>query len=1168
MNIGGLLAPSRPSRRTIAIVTVAFLVAGFMVLGTRPAWALTACELDAGVLTITTIDADTVTIARNLAGTFILSSATNPGGDVPCSGGTPRTTNVTSVVYDAAPGLPAANMTGQELIIDMTNGHFVTPDGDEIHFDVDLGPEDPAISSDTLRLIGRTSADVITAGASGIDLTGDGDVDLEIRSDGTDPSHEDLILEASGGDDMLSAGGGGDMGAAHTVGTTFVLGGGNHTIVGGTGTDVLDYSGAPAPVTVDFPAGTATVHTNPPRNDTISAVENVVGSGFDDTVISGADANRFAGGAGIDTISYAASPVGVEVELGANSPTVGNGTGSFGFAEGDNPRGDVENIIGSPGHDVLTGNGLANRIDGTAGNDEINGGSGNDVLIGGAGIDTISGGNGSDLIRPGSGTDFATGHGEATPDPSATDTIDFSDSSVGITYDLAIVSPSDQDTGNGIKETEDFHNVIGSPFNDSLKGDAGDNVIVGGLGNDTIEGRDGTDTSDYSNAPSGVTVDLAAAAPQATGGHGNDTLATVEDVIGTAFADVLRGDASGNSLTGGAGDDVIEGRGGNDTLAGGDGNDTLEYRSAAAAVTVSLASQSSMFPIMTGGAGNDTVTGFENLVGSAHNDTLTGNDGDNILEGLAGNDTINGGGGSDTASYRSASSGVNVDLQRTAPQATGGAGNDTLSAIENITGSAHNDVFRGTTTANVFTGLGGTDTVTYSEREEDLVLRASGAAVSGEEDEGDTIAPDVENLVGGEGDDLLAGASGVNNHLNGGPGTDAADYGASPNAVAADLTAGKVIGASTDTLTSIENLFGSNHSDTLIGNNGPNELRGQGGNDFIDGRGGNDTLRGGTGNDTFYEGTAANGADLINGDLGFDTVDYSDRTTSIAATFEGTANDGAPGEGDNLISIESVLRPGPAPVGPVGFGYWLVASDGGIFAFGDAGFHGSTGALTLNQPIVGMTPTPSGNGYWFVASDGGIFAFGDAPFHGSMGGTPLNQPIVGMEVTPSGAGYWLVASDGGIFAFGDAPFHGSTGAITLNQPIVGMTSTSSGDGYWFVASDGGIFAFGDAGFAGSMGGTPLNQPIVGMDATPSGAGYWLVASDGGIFAFGDAPFHGSTGAITLNQPIVGMTRTATGSGYWFVASDGGIFAFGDAGFAGSMGGTPLNQPIVGMASLS
>ncbi|MHB8221154.1 MAG: hypothetical protein ACYDHU_12675, partial [Acidimicrobiales bacterium] len=124
--------------------------------------------------------------------------------------------------------------------------------------------------------------------------------------------------------------------------------------------------------------------------------------------------------------------------------------------------------------------------------------------------------------------------------------------------------------------------------------------------------------------------------------------------------------------------------------------------------------------------------------------------------------------------------------------------------------------------------------------------------------------------------------------------------------------------------------------------------------------------------------------------------------------------------------------------------YWLVASDGGIFSFGGAGFFGSTGGMKLNKPVVGMAGTPSSGGYWLVASDGGIFSFGDARFYGSMGGKPLNQPIDGIAATPTGGGYWEVASDGGIFSFGQAPFYGSMGGKPLNQPIVGMTASPTG----------------------------------------------------------------------------------------------------------------------------
>ena len=233
-----------------------------------------------------------------------------------------------------------------------------------------------------------------------------------------------------------------------------------------------------------------------------------------------------------------------------------------------------------------------------------------------------------------------------------------------------------------------------------------------------------------------------------------------------------------------------------------------------------------------------------------------------------------------------------------------------------------------------------------------------------------------------------------------------------------------------------------------------------------------------------------------------------------------------------------------------GQGYRFVASDGGIFDYGDAAFWGSTGSLHLNAPVVGMAVTPSTNGYWMVASDGGIFSFGDARFFGSMGGQHLNKPIVGMASTANGNGYWMVASDGGIFSFGNAPFFGSTGSMRLNKPVVGMAATPDGGGYWLVASDGGIFSYGDAPFRGSTGSLVLNSPVVGMATGPGGNGYWLVAADGGIFDYGSAGFFGSAGSIRLNKPVVGMAATPDSNGYWLVAADGGIFTYGDASSSG------------------
>jgi PQQ-like domain len=220
-------------------------------------------------------------------------------------------------------------------------------------------------------------------------------------------------------------------------------------------------------------------------------------------------------------------------------------------------------------------------------------------------------------------------------------------------------------------------------------------------------------------------------------------------------------------------------------------------------------------------------------------------------------------------------------------------------------------------------------------------------------------------------------------------------------------------------------------------------------------------------------------------------------------------------------TAQDIEVPCNAPTGTPS-GYYLTASDGGVFNFGNLPFCGSTGAIGLNKPIVGVAATPNAGGYWLVASDGGIFSFGDAAFYGSTGNIALNKPIVGMAATPDGKGYWLVASDGGIFSFGDATFYGSTGNIHLNQPVVGMAASHDGGGYWLVASDGGIFSFGDATFYGSTGSIHLNQPVVGLAADGDGGGYWLVASDGGIFSFGDATYHGSTGNIRLNRPVVGL----------------------------------------------
>src|SRR5207253_9259384 len=137
--------------------------------------------------------------------------------------------------------------------------------------------------------------------------------------------------------------------------------------------------------------------------------------------------------------------------------------------------------------------------------------------------------------------------------------------------------------------------------------------------------------------------------------------------------------------------------------------------------------------------------------------------------------------------------------------------------------------------------------------------------------------------------------------------------------------------------------------------------------------------------------------------------------------------------------------------------------------------YGDMAKVTLNGPVLDSIPPPTGHGYYMVASDGGIFAFGDAVFRGSMGGKRLNAPVQSLVPVPSGAGYWLVASDGGVFAF-DAPFRGSMGGTRLSKPVTGMVPY--GDGYLMVGEDRGTFSFPNQASAASLAATPPARPLV------------------------------------------------------------------------------------------
>jgi myo-inositol-hexaphosphate 3-phosphohydrolase len=297
-------------------------------------------------------------------------------------------------------------------------------------------------------------------------------------------------------------------------------------------------------------------------------------------------------------------------------------------------------------------------------------------------------------------------------------------------------------------------------------------------------------------------------------------------------------------------------------------------------------------------------------------------------------------------------------------------------------------------------------------------------------------------------------------------------------------------------------------------------------------------------------------------------------------------NGGAGFEADNykMVPLEAIVDPAGPPLPtttttapevtpttaptqlPNRSGYWMIGTDGKVYAFGDAKRYGDA-SLSPGAQAVDLEPTPSGNGYWIVDDQGHIYNKGDAKiFGGDVDRSLLSSTeiITSISSTKSGNGYWVFTNLGRVVPFGDATFYGEMSKTKLNGPVLDSIPTASGKGYYMVGSDGGIFSFGDAEYKGSMGGKPLNKPVQSLVPDGDGSGYWLVASDGGIFAF-DAGFRGSMGGKALNRPVTGMVRY--GSGYLMVAEDGGIFNFSDRDFAGSLGATPPAKPITSVAVL-
>jgi Ca2+-binding RTX toxin-like protein len=267
-----------------------------------------------------------------------------------------------------------------------------------------------------------------------------------------------------------------------------------------------------------------------------------------------------------------------------------------------------------------------------------------------------------------------------------------------------------------------IENLVGTTFADILIGDAGDNRLAGGLGSDRLNGGAGNDTADYSGDAGAVRIDLSIGSGQWNSAEG-DVLTSIENVVGTAFNDVLIGDSGINALFGGAGDDRLNGGFGGDQLQGGAGIDTVDYSTEFGGVHVNLATGVGEW----NSADGDVLTGIENLVGTTFADILIGDAGDNRLNGGFGGDQLHGGAGIDTVDYSTEFGGVHVNLA-TGVGEWNSAHGDVLTGIENLVGTTFADILIGDAGDNRLAGGLGADQLNGGAGNDTAVYSGSRAA--------------------------------------------------------------------------------------------------------------------------------------------------------------------------------------------------------------------------------------------------------------------------------------------------------------------------------------------------------------------------------------------------------------------------------------------------------
>jgi Ca2+-binding RTX toxin-like protein len=598
--------------------------------------------------------------------------------------------------------------------------------------------------------------------------------------------------------------------------------------------------------------------------------DSIFGGNSNDTLLGGLGGDVLDGGVGRDRVSYRESVIGVVADMTNTAVNAGEAVGDSyvavedleGSGYNDTLGGDAQanNILGLEGND---------RIEGRAGSDSLYGGDGNDTLVGGDGSDRLDGGNGTDFATYDTATvavriDLVTSSlnlGDARGDSfvgiEGFILSGFADTFSGSTLGEQAFGGAGNDTLSGLGGND---LLSGGAGNDSIYGGDGDDTLIGGAGADRIEGGVGTDLVSYADATAAVRVDFATTALN-TGDAVGDTYVTVEGIEGSAFADILAGDGGVNRIYGQVGNDQIWGRAGNDLLYGGDGDDTIlggtgsdtisggagfdiaSYAESATSLRVDLATPGSS----TGEALGDLFDGIEGLLGGTSADTLQGDGqanllmgglGNDSLEGRAGNDTLQGGDGLDTLLGGDGQDRLDGGLGN--DRLEGGQGNDSLIAGDG------NDLLYGDSESDTLEGGAGNDTL-YGGDGDDRLDGSTGN----------------DRMEGGLGNDFYLVDSVLDVIVeSASAGTDMVQtvlttYTLPTNVEILVMTSALNCLATGNTQDNT--LAAGAGNDTLSGLGGIDWIYGDAGNDSMDGGSETDALWGGSGEDTILGGDGGDG---------------------------------------------------------------------------------------------------------------------------------------------------------------------------------------------------------------------------------------------------------------------------------------------------------------------